>query len=96
MNKLKLQNEELKEKNTRLSEENRINFDKVKALEEKTASTKLLIQNLKNHNREKDNELNRVKDSVGQVDSLRQENTNSFKRIDDQQKKIKQLNGDIE
>lgn len=96
MSKQKLQLEDLKERNKTLLEENRTTIDKLKFLEEKLSSTKMTTQNLKNQIRDKDGELLRLRDSSSQVETMKTDNINLMKRIDEQNKKIKALKEDAE
>ena len=71
--KYKLQLDDLKDKNKTLIDENRGFSEKIRALEEKNASAKLAMLNLKANIKEKDNETNRNKDSANLVENLKQE-----------------------
>ena len=94
--KYKLQLDDLKDKNKRLIDENRGFSEKIRALEEKNASAKLAMLNLKANIKEKDNETNRNKDSANLVENLKQENANMTKKLDEQTKKMKQMQTELE
>ena len=94
--KYKLQLDDLKDKNKRLIDENRGFSEKIRALEEKNASAKLAMLNLKANIKEKDNETNRNKVSANLVENLKQENANMTKKLDEQTKKMKQMQTELE
>jgi len=91
MTKLKLQMEQLSDKNKTLIEESRSSQDKIKLLEEKNAATKITVQNLKIQLKEKDNDAGRIKDSISHVETLKSDNGALQKKLEDQTKKMKQV-----
>jgi len=96
MTKLKIQTDDLSNKNKSLMNESQNNVERIKLLEEKNATTKIVVSTLKMNLRDKENEVNRLKDSVSTVESLKNENNAMLKKIDEQNKKMKNLQVDLE
>jgi len=96
MTKLKIQTDDLSNKNKSLMDESRNNLERIKILEEKNAATKIVVSTLKINLRDKENEANRLKESASTVESLKIENNTMLKKIDEQNKKMKNLQVELE
>jgi len=77
-------------------EENRSFQEKIRLLEEKNATIKITVQNLKSGLKDKEFESNRARESITQFETLKADNNSLLKKLDEQTKKIKHTQSELE
>jgi hypothetical protein len=94
--KIKLQFEDAREKLKHYQEENIKIMEQKKYLEEKQTTTKLTSHSIKSAIKDKDNEINKLREDYKILEEFRVEKPKLEKKISDQHKQIVMLKEDQE